>query len=994
MRTVRTVSACLAALALTASTAAAFDSHDESASLEIPLLGDTQRAALASRPAMDLSSLRAADLGMGWKAQLDPRTGFARMAYGGSIVAASIIRDEAQAESIARQFVSLHQDLLGVQADNARLGDVRQALGKYAVHFQQVIDGIPVYKGDAFVLMSASGRIGAFGSNFEPRPEGGLQRATVSMAGAIAMAASSIGATPSLDRPQTGDLYLMPAPSGELLELTPVWRTVFESSEPFGKWETFVHGVTGEILGRRNLYFPVNVSGSSTGDVAANPVSYGYCDGYSTFPFKNQTVTIQGGASAQTDASGNVTIPNAGSTPVNVTAQFLGPFSNVNRFSGLGADASQTISVTPGTPFAMSWVLANSRNDERTTFYMANRVHDFIKAVDPTLTQADYAMPSVIGRTDGFCPGNAWWDGNAMNYCSAASIYFNTGEMGNVISHEFGHGVTQWTYGRHGQPEPPGGLHEGNSDVLANFTDRQPIIGLGFSTSTGCGSGIRNSVNSLTYPSSNENGGHTAGQVIAGFHWLSWQALLGVLPQAQADAVAFSTWHAARDLGTPQTFPAQVLWTFMADDDDANLGNGTPHYDQLCPAAIQKGFQCPELLVGVFIAHSPLAHTTNGSLGFDVTATITSTIAAMDPSQLKTFYRVNGGSLNEILMTSTGNPDEYSAHVPALSQSSEVEYYISATDLAANTRTSPTNAPTSMHAFDVAWAYDNLEAGSVGWQAGVPGDNAVTGLWGRFDPVGTSAQPADDATPAPGIFCFITGQCGAGGGSCGSGCSDYGCNDVDAGTTTLLSPVYNLAGATSAKIKFARWYSNDQGGAPGEDSWVVDVSNNGGTTWTNIENTIVSSAWITVSRDLGALFGTLDQVRLRFRASDLINPSLVEGAVDELRILATFAGTDAPVMAEAAAPAVLALDPSQPNPFRSQTRIDYSVPRQSDVQLSVYDIGGREVRKLVSGMRDIGRYRADWDGRDSGGAHVAAGVYFFRLTAEGQAVTRKVTVMQ
>ena len=995
MRPLRTMFACLAAAALTTSTTAAFNGHQETTSLEIPLVGEAQRSALASRPVTDLSSLRANSLGMGWQAQIDPRTGYARVAYGGSIVAAPGIRDEAQAESIAREFAAQHTDLLGVQPDNARGSDVRHALGKWAVHFQQVIDGVPVYKGDAFVLMAESGRISAFGSDFQPVPLGGIQRATVSQASAIAIAAQAIGATPIADRPQTAELYLIPVPSGELMELGQVWRVVFESTEPFGKWETFVHGVTGQIVGRRNLYFPVDVSGSSTGDVAGNPVSYGWCDGYATFPFKNQTVTIQGGASAVTDANGNVTIPNGGSSPVNVTAQFLGPYSNVNRAAGLGTDASQTIGVTPGNPFAMSWVLANSRNDERTTFYMANRVHDFMKAIDPTLTQIDYAMNSVIGRSDGFCPGNAWWDGAAMNFCNQGSIYYNTGEMGNVISHEFGHGVTQFTYNRHGQGEPGGGLHEGNSDVLANFTDRQPIIGLGFSQTTGCGSGIRNSVNGLTYPQYNENGGHTDGQVIAGFQWLSWQALLGILPQAQADAIAWDNWHFARDMGTPQTFPAQVLWNFMMDDDDANLGNGTPHYDQYCPAALAKGFTCPVLTVGVFINHAPLATSTNGSLGFDVSAVITTTDAGgVDPSSLKTFYRVNGGAFNELLMSATGNPNEYLAHLPAMNQASEVQYYIAAADFAAHSATSPAGAPANLYAFDVVWAYDNLEAGSAGWQAGVPGDNATTGQWGRFDPVGTAAQPENDATPAPGVFCFITGQCGTGFGGCTAGC-DLGCNDIDGGTTTLLSPVYDLTGATTAKVKYARWYSNDTGAAPGEDFWVVDISNDGGTNWTNLENTNVSAAaWTNVSADIVALFGTPGQVRLRFRASDLINGSLVEAGVDELRVLANFGAVDAPVAVEASAPRALALSPSQPNPFRGQTQIEYSVPRQSDVQLSVYDVGGRVVRTLESGVREAGRYRSDWDGRDSRGTHVAAGVYFFRLTSAGEAVTRKVTVMK
>jgi flagellar hook assembly protein FlgD len=94
------------------------------------------------------------------------------------------------------------------------------------------------------------------------------------------------------------------------------------------------------------------------------------------------------------------------------------------------------------------------------------------------------------------------------------------------------------------------------------------------------------------------------------------------------------------------------------------------------------------------------------------------------------------------------------------------------------------------------------------------------------------------------------------------------------------------------------------------------------------------------------------------------------------------------------APASLALALSQPNPFRAQTRIEWAVPRPSHVRLSVYDVAGRAVRTLASGPYAAGRYHADWDGRDDAGMRAAAGVYFFRLTADSDARTRKVTLMK
>jgi flagellar hook assembly protein FlgD len=64
------------------------------------------------------------------------------------------------------------------------------------------------------------------------------------------------------------------------------------------------------------------------------------------------------------------------------------------------------------------------------------------------------------------------------------------------------------------------------------------------------------------------------------------------------------------------------------------------------------------------------------------------------------------------------------------------------------------------------------------------------------------------------------------------------------------------------------------------------------------------------------------------------------------------------------------------------------------VKLTVYDVAGREVRTLSSGTREAGRYSAQWDGKDASGSKVSAGVYFYRLTAGAETLTRKMTVLK
>ncbi|HYE58831.1 MAG TPA: FlgD immunoglobulin-like domain containing protein [Rhodothermales bacterium] len=78
-----------------------------------------------------------------------------------------------------------------------------------------------------------------------------------------------------------------------------------------------------------------------------------------------------------------------------------------------------------------------------------------------------------------------------------------------------------------------------------------------------------------------------------------------------------------------------------------------------------------------------------------------------------------------------------------------------------------------------------------------------------------------------------------------------------------------------------------------------------------------------------------------------------------------------------------------PNPTAGETRIGYTLRVPGAVALSVHDVLGREVTRLVVGMQAAGAHEAWWDGT-SGAAPAAAGVYVVRLVAGGAVQTRTV----
>jgi len=84
-----------------------------------------------------------------------------------------------------------------------------------------------------------------------------------------------------------------------------------------------------------------------------------------------------------------------------------------------------------------------------------------------------------------------------------------------------------------------------------------------------------------------------------------------------------------------------------------------------------------------------------------------------------------------------------------------------------------------------------------------------------------------------------------------------------------------------------------------------------------------------------------------------------------------------------------------PNPFNPQTVIPFSLPRDTEVSLAVYDARGRLVRALLEAPYAAGEHTIDWNGLDQAGRAVASGSYFARMrTADGQTATRTLLLLK
>jgi hypothetical protein len=88
-------------------------------------------------------------------------------------------------------------------------------------------------------------------------------------------------------------------------------------------------------------------------------------------------------------------------------------------------------------------------------------------------------------------------------------------------------------------------------------------------------------------------------------------------------------------------------------------------------------------------------------------------------------------------------------------------------------------------------------------------------------------------------------------------------------------------------------------------------------------------------------------------------------------------------------PTEFSLSQNYPNPFNPRTTIKYSIPQRSFVSITVYNILGKEVSKLVNEEKLSGSYEVQFDGN-----RLSSGVYFYRLQAGKFSETKKLMLLK
>jgi len=624
-----------------------------------------------------------------------------------------------------------------------------------------------------------------------------------------------------------------------------------------------VDAETGEVLYREDRILhgggvTGNVSGLATQGIGAD-----ICEPEELTAMPYARVSI-GADVAYADANGDFIIPGVGGGAVTVESRVEGLWFNVNNIAGTDTVLSQNV-IPPG-PANFVHNAANSSElirAEVNGYVEANVARDFVLTYNPAYPVINNQMSFDVNvNINNNC--NAFYNGSSINFYTSGGGCSNTANS-TVVHHEYGHHLVQ--VGGSGQ----GAYGEGMGDLIGVLITDQPILAIGFQNN--CNAGLRTADNSLQYPCSGEI--HFCGQLLSGCVWSTRNELLASNPLTYLDILSNLTVNSIL-LHSGSSITPQITIDFLTlDDDDAVLCNGTPHLNEII-AGFGAHNMLPPLLDITFPDGLPQLILPGG--GTSIPVTVWCVIAPPQPGTGVVHVDVGAGfvaiPMDEVV------PNVYDAVFPAVDCGTQVAYYFSAETTTGQDVVTPPGAPANTFMVPSATSLevtflDDFDA-DLGWTVTNAG-GLTDGPWERGIPAG-GGNRGDPPTDADGSGqCYVTDNAD-------------GNSDVDDGSTTLTSPVMDATVGTPI-IAYYRWFSNTEGNAPFQDIFVVEVSDDGGSSWVTLETVgpagpEVDGGWFLKAFLIADFVALTDQFRIRFIASDTDPQSIVEAGVDGVRLTA------------------------------------------------------------------------------------------------------------
>jgi len=83
-----------------------------------------------------------------------------------------------------------------------------------------------------------------------------------------------------------------------------------------------------------------------------------------------------------------------------------------------------------------------------------------------------------------------------------------------------------------------------------------------------------------------------------------------------------------------------------------------------------------------------------------------------------------------------------------------------------------------------------------------------------------------------------------------------------------------------------------------------------------------------------------------------------------------------------------------PNPFNPNTTIELTLSKRENVEVTIYNVLGKEVKSLVKGTLDEGEHSFQWNGRDNESQSLPSGIYFYKISTDSRSIFKKMLLMK
>jgi hypothetical protein len=480
-------------------------------------------------------------------------------AAGPAFPIAGTITDETSAFEVVRGIASARAERwLGSDSWDFMPLNAVESSGKWHVTLLQAYEGVPVYGSKVTAVITARDKLAALTVRLFPsdkiNPAFSLSDRT---------ALNLLASDPSV-RIDFSRKVFFPVQQGEALVLLPAWQVRGITDRPEYRPAGIVNALTGEILLKYNDVAFDAVQGTVTGLV----LPFYWHEEPQEWVQKYQLVNVDGQGYVYTDDQGNYLYGPVDPGEYDVVGQLYGSYVNVNYEDG--PDASYEGVAQTSVSHDWLWDYEMARQDEVNVYYHTIVVHDYFKDLQPDFTAMDFPLPATVAYNTNW--ENAMWNGSGMFFGEGGSTFRNFALFCDVIYHEYTHGVTDMIYppGMLPYTGQPGAMNEGWSDYFACSITDEPLIGEGGLYLSG--QVMRDLDNTLRFPDNWVGEVHADGKIIGGAMW--------DLREELGAEISDSLLHYAKYY-LAETFDDYFFDILVFSDDDGDLSNGGPYHQEI-----------------------------------------------------------------------------------------------------------------------------------------------------------------------------------------------------------------------------------------------------------------------------------------------------------------------------------------------------------------------------------------------------------------------------